>query len=438
MKKITYIAIICSFYHILGSYAQTQNTNNALHLEIQQETAAIADSLINVRRYLHQYPELSGTEEKTAYFVAQYLRRLGLEVHTGIGGHGVVGILRGTQNGPKIAWRADMDALPSEDPDGVPFASKHPGVRHQCGHDVHTTIALGIASVLSQQKKDLKGTVYFIFQPSEENYKGANAMIADGLFDLIQPDEIYSAHISPMPSGLVATKPDYVFANYRQLKLTFEKSNTADVEQVISDSKAILSELQNVPSEGSFWDNRNLLDPNIGVGSPNTIFKDYITVEDKMPVEEKENTIAVSAYLTLSNPTILDSLPTYVERRLQTSGYANALKSVRYASDTFVYGAERKQLINDAVLAKEVLSRLSNLYGDTVVPPMYGVIPDGRGDDFSFFQERVPGVYFLMGGSNFEKGIIAMPHAPNFHIDENCIPSGVTFFSSLIVERLHQ
>ncbi|MDC7995668.1 M20 metallopeptidase family protein [Altibacter sp. HG106] len=437
MKTITLTSIVLSICLYCCSYAQQKPLDNTLHQNIQKEVETLADTLIRVRRHLYQYPEVSGEEKQTARFVAAYLKRIGLEVHTGIGGYGVVGILRGAQDGPKIAWRADMDALPSKDPDPLPFASKHPGKRHQCGHDVHTTIALGIASALSKVASQLRGTVYFIFQPSEENYKGAAAMMDDGLFDLIQPDEIYGAHIAPMASGLITTKPNYIFATYRQLKLTFTQDDTVTEEEVVAEARSLLAALQTVEKESPFWDNRNLLSPEIGVGSPNTIFKDYITVAEDMPFNKEKDSYSVSGYLTMSNLKILDSLPTYVEQQLKESKYRHIVKSVAYASDTFVYGDQRKQVINDPALANQAMETISNVYGSAVAPPMYGVIPDGRGDDFSYFQEEVPSVYFLIGGSNFEKGIIAMPHAPNFQVDESCISSGVSYFASLIAVRLY-
>ncbi|UWX55896.1 M20/M25/M40 family metallo-hydrolase [Maribacter litopenaei] len=139
--------------------------------------------------------------------VASYLESLGLEVKKGIGGYGLVGILDTGRPGKHIAWRADMDAIATNMPDVVEFNSKNDGVRHICGHDVHTTIGLGIADVLTGLKEYLNGTVYFIFQPAEEKFTGAKAMMNDGLFDIIKPDEIYGLHLSPSPLGTILTKP---------------------------------------------------------------------------------------------------------------------------------------------------------------------------------------------------------------------------------------
>ena len=179
---------------IFGCYAFGQYATNELpvsiekefsiHKNVQQHTSAIFDSLVKIRRDFHSCPEVSEKEKRTSKKVATYLESLGLEVKTNIGGYGVIGILNTGKIGKRVAWRADIDAIASDIPDVVDFSSKNEGVRHICGHDVHTTIGLGIANVLVSQKENLTGTVYFIFQPAEEIFKGAKAMIDDGLFDI--------------------------------------------------------------------------------------------------------------------------------------------------------------------------------------------------------------------------------------------------------------
>jgi metal-dependent amidase/aminoacylase/carboxypeptidase family protein len=169
--------------------------------------AATNAEWLAVRRDLHQHPEVSGQEVRTAKVVADRLRTLGLEVRTGLGGHGVVGILRGGRPGPMVAYRADMDAVRSTYPDPVAFPSLTPGIRHICGHDVHVTIGLALAAALAHVKADLPGRVMFIFQPSEENATGARAMLTAGLFAEGRPDAIFGLHSAPFDAGLVSSKP---------------------------------------------------------------------------------------------------------------------------------------------------------------------------------------------------------------------------------------
>ena len=209
----------------LASYGQNAMVEPSIHEDVQEYTNKIFDSLVKIRRDFHRNPEVSGQEKRTSEKIALYLLALGLEVKTNIGGYGVVGILDTGKTGKRIAWRADIDAMPSDIPDVVDFESKNEGVRHICGHDVNTTIALGIANVLASKKEVLTGTIYFVFQPSEENYEGARAMIADGLLDIINPDEIYALHIAPMPTTMISTKPEWMFADYKIITASYKSSN---------------------------------------------------------------------------------------------------------------------------------------------------------------------------------------------------------------------
>ena len=177
--------------------------------------AAIHPRLVAWRRDIHQHPELGEQETRTAKLVADHLRGLGLEVRTGVGKTGVVGLLRGGKPGGTVALRADMDALPVKEPEGFPFASKarqmyhgsEVDVMHACGHDAHTAMLMAVAEVLAGMKDQLQGTVMFVFQPAEEGSSlvkpgegaswGAKAMLEDGLFDEVKPDAIFAMHVMP-------------------------------------------------------------------------------------------------------------------------------------------------------------------------------------------------------------------------------------------------
>jgi metal-dependent amidase/aminoacylase/carboxypeptidase family protein len=176
-------------------------------VRIDSGVAAIGTELIALRHDLHQHPELSGQEQRTARVVADRLRALGLEVRTGVGGYGVVGVLRGDRPGPLVAWRADMDAVASSAPDPSPVKSLTPGVRHICGHDLHVTVALGLATVLAGMRTELPGSVMFIFQPDEERARGARGMLDAGLFASQRPVAIYGIHTAPLETGLIASRP---------------------------------------------------------------------------------------------------------------------------------------------------------------------------------------------------------------------------------------
>jgi metal-dependent amidase/aminoacylase/carboxypeptidase family protein len=177
-----------------------------LHRRVASHVDAQHAKLVELRRDLHRHPELSGREVRTADIVAKQLTALGLDVRTGVGGHGVVGILKGARPGPLVAYRADMDAVPSTAPDPASFPSKVPGVRHICGHDVHVAIGVGLASALASVRSDLPGRVMFIFQPAEERATGARAMLDDGLFKNESPVAVFGVHSAPIEVGRITSK----------------------------------------------------------------------------------------------------------------------------------------------------------------------------------------------------------------------------------------
>ena len=193
-----------------GALAQTAG----IHQRIAAHVKANESALVELRRDLHRHPELSGQEQRTAGIVAARLKALGLPVQTGVGGHGVVGVLTGGRPGPLVAYRADMDAVRSALADPAPFPSTVAGVRHICGHDVHVTVGLGLASALASVRKDLPGRVMFIFQPAEERATGARAMLDAGLFAKDKPAAIFGVHASPLEVGTFTSKPgQMMYAN---------------------------------------------------------------------------------------------------------------------------------------------------------------------------------------------------------------------------------
>ncbi|SEC71310.1 amidohydrolase [Maribacter dokdonensis] len=426
-KNLRAVLTVNFIFLTLSIFGQTAEIDRP-HLKIQERTNQIFDSLVNLRRDLHMYPEVSGDERRTSNKIIEYLTALGLEVKTNIGGYGVVGILKGAKPGKKIAWRADMDAMPNKAPDVVDFKSRNEGVRHICGHDVHTTVALGIANVLTHQKEDLEGTVYFVFQPSEENIKGALAMIDDGLFDIIDPEEMYAMHVTPFPTGTIAVKAEEMFSDYKRMNLTLQK--TLDNEALIAFAKNQIMALENVASESKFWNMQNMGDPEVGIASPKSIYNNFTMIEkNNYSITETEYEVKISAFLSFSDKKQRNSAIPKLNSRIKESKYADKFIDAELVN---VFPT----LDNNTELVDASLELLSGIYGKDRVLRMYGVVADGRSDDFAFFQPIVPSVYFFMGGSNYEKGIIAQTHSPNFAVDESCIKTGVNLFSSLIVERL--
>jgi amidohydrolase len=175
---------------------------------------ALLAETIEIRRDLHAHPELAFQEQRTAGIVAEKLRALGLEVHTGVGRTGVVGLLTGARPGPTIMLRADMDALPMPEENDVPYVSQNPGVTHACGHDAHVAMLLGAARVLTERRAELSGRIAFVFQPAEEGEGGAKAMLDDGLIARFAIERAYGLHIVTMlPSGQLGLRPGPLMAS---------------------------------------------------------------------------------------------------------------------------------------------------------------------------------------------------------------------------------
>jgi metal-dependent amidase/aminoacylase/carboxypeptidase family protein len=354
------------------------------------------------------------------------LLNLGLEVKTDIYGYSIVGILKGSKKGKSIAWRADMDALPNDFPDNVDFKSIIKGVQHGCGHDVHMAIALGIAEVLAKNKKELKGTVYFIFQPQEEPFTGAKGMVDNKLFSKINPSEIYGLHITPGPVGQIMVKANEMYAYQKGIRLEFKNSVTKEMMAELY--QKLRSTMTRTINNSKPWEIQHALDPKDGLASPHTIFKDYFIMDEHFINYSKNDTLVLEADVYETDKNKLKDIIPAIKKVIESEGLSAQLVSVTFFK-------ENPTINNDPKLTNSASNTLNKMYGQGTVTVDYGQIPFSN-DDFSYFQQKIQGVYFYLGGSNFEKGMIAMNHAPDFMVDEECIRVGIKCFSSLLYERL--
>jgi metal-dependent amidase/aminoacylase/carboxypeptidase family protein len=429
MKNIFLISLM---FANLFADAQTSSTNSSKNMRISTEenfkveTDQIFDKLVKIRRDFHANPELAGNEKQTQETIKQYLLALGLEVKTGIYGYGIVGILKGAKKGRRIAWRADMDALPNDFPDNVDFKSINKNVQHGCGHDVHMAIALGIAEVLAKHKNTLQGTVYFIFQPQEETFKGAKGMVDNKLFSIIKPDEIYGLHITPGPVGQIMVKANEMYAYQKGIRMQFKSNLTK--ESLTELYQKIRSALTRTANNSKPWEIQHALDPKDGLANPSTIFKDYFIMDEHFINYSTNDTLVLEADIYETDKDKLENIIPAIKKVIESEGLSAQLVSVSFFK-------ENPTINNDPKLTNIAIKTLDKIYGSGTVTVDYGQVPFSN-DDFSYFQQKIPGVYFFLGGSNFEKGMIAMIHAPNFMVDEECIRTGVKRFASLIFERL--
>ncbi len=422
LKLLFVITVVC----YQKANCQQKSVVGLTHESIRIETDKIFEKLVKIRRELHTNPELAGKEKQTQETIKRYLLDLGLEVQTDIYGYAIVGILKGARKGNSIAWRADMDALPNDFPDNVDFKSSIKGVQHGCGHDVHMTIALGIAEVLAKHKKDLQGTVYFIFQPQEESFIGAKGMVDNKLFSKINPSEIYGLHITPLPVGQIMVKANEMYAYQKGVRIQFK--NNLSKEKLTVLHQKIRSTLTRTTNNSKPWELQHFLDPTVGPTNPNTIYKDYFIMDEGFVDYSKNDTQFFEFDVYETDKDRLNQIIPAIKKVVESEGLSVQLVSVTYFK-------ENPTINNNPELTNIAINTLDKMYGKETVILDYGQIPFSN-DDFSYFQQKVPGVYFFFGGSNFEKGMIAMIHAPNFMVDEECIRIGVKSFSYLIIERL--
>lgn len=411
------ISFFSIFFTLQGVAEENISSNYAKH------ALSIYSELLDVRQDLFDHPEESGHEIYTSGVVADYLKSLDLEVKTNIGGYGVIGILRGDKPGKNIMWRADMDAardtLDSSGQSNSEFA-------HICGHDVHTTIGLGIANTLASDKANLSGTITFAFQPAEESQKGARAMIDDGLFDMVQVDEVYSVHVGPGPSGVISTKAGNVFSHSRNIQIEFSSDvNTEALAKFLDNQMQVLTRIRS-PQE--FFDlHSTLLDSKLGIASEKSIYQDYALFGGRPRMRTEKDRTSVILELYAAEYEEIAEVVFALKEQINESEFNNHFVSLKVRHD-------REGVDNDRSLVSQTNQLLEEKFGVAALEKYVGQIPFFS-EDFGHFQKHTPGVYFFIGASNAEKGIVAFPHTPDFVVDERVIQYGVTRFSTLVASR---
>jgi metal-dependent amidase/aminoacylase/carboxypeptidase family protein len=427
MKRL--VILLASVFVLLQTGCQhnvAQPSRSSPSDAIQLQTDSLFEKLVGIRRDLHEHPELAGNEARTSATIAAHLRAIGLEVQTGHYGHSVVGILRGGHPGKTVAWRAELDALPGDFADPVLFKSRTAGVHHACGHDIHIAIALGLAEVLAKHRQSLHGTAVFIFQPEEETFKGAKALIDRGVFSSITPDEIYGVHVTALPVGKIVVRANEMFAYQRRVSIRLKNElSKAEIQQL---TKRVHSTLARARPGAKPWEIQNIVDPVIGVTSASTAFQDYLIMAETFDTRTENGELILEADLYETTAANLGSIISRIERAIDASGHKSRLLSVSYVQ-------ENPTVLNNATLTRLAIRTLQRTSGVDAVRTAYGQAPFFN-DDFAYFQQKIPGVYFFLGGSNAEKGLVAMNHAPNFQVDEESIRFGVRSFSSLLIARL--
>ena len=387
--------------------------------DLRTKLEQIQPSLIELRHDLHRHPEASGEEKRTAEIVAKRLRALGLEVRTGVGGHGVIGVLRGGQPGAVVAYRADMDALRSKEADPAAFRSETPGVRHICGHDVHTTVALAIAEALTSVRSRLCGTVKFIFQPAEETVQGAKAMIAAGSLEDPKPGAIFALHTAPFPVGAIGCPTGMALpgVDVAVLRLKGEGNLKGAADSV---AHAILR-VNTVPEGGL---------ANLAKSDAPGLLTDFIYPQvESSAMGDKQWVIKVS--IRASSDTHYAKAKRTVSEAIRAAETNGLHIEMDYTDRWLADAINNKQLVTSAmVVLKRVLGENNAISFEGAVPYF--------GEDFAFFQKQIPGALLWLGVSNPERGIMGIPHTPNYQADDGAILVGASAMACVLADYLEQ
>lgn len=376
---------------------------------------ALFDRLVCIRRDFHMYPELSFHEVETPKKIATFLRECGLEVEENVGGRGVIAEIKGKNPGKTIAFRADFDALPIQDEKELPYSSRVPGIMHACGHDIHTTSLLGVASVLSQKKEYISGNIRFIFQFAEEQPPGgAKFMIEDGCLKGV--DMIYGAHVaSILPTGMigVASGPVNASADNFEIEIIGQGGHGAfphsSIDPIVLGASLVM-QLQQIVSRQ--------IDP----------LQSAVLTIGTFHSGTTNNVIPEKAIITGTVRTLDENTRGFIEQRIEQItnsivGGVGATAKIKYDKGYPVLNNTIEETTIVENTAKEVFGHSHVLN----IPPLMG------GEDFAQYLQHVPGCFFYVGGGFSESEKNYPHHHPKFDVDERSMIHIGKMFLSLVL-----
>ncbi|MDF3880960.1 amidohydrolase [Cupriavidus basilensis] len=438
---VSALALAAGLLCLAPAAAQAQATGSeSLQAQIETRAKAVEAQLIAWRRDIHQHPELGNYEVRTAKLVADHLRKLGMEVTTGVAKTGVVGVLKGGKPGPVVALRADMDALPVKERVDVPFASKAKGqylgkevdVMHACGHDTHVAILMATAEVLAGMKDQLPGTVKFIFQPAEEspadfepngsNMWGAKQMVAEGVLDNPKVDAIFGLHVtSGIESGKLGWRSGPSMAAADQFWIDVKGRQThgarpwGGIDPIVVASQIVMG-LQTIQSRQV----NAMLEPSV------------ITV-GTIHGGNRMNIVPEKVEMMGTVRTYDEGMKKDIHARMKRT--TEAIASSAGAEATFKVVELYNATVNQPALTDKMAPTLKRVAGDG----NWMITPKATAsEDFSFYQEKVPGLFFNLGVTPKGTDVNKAPsnHSPEFYVDEAALVNGVRALAGLTVDYM--
>jgi amidohydrolase len=422
---------------VATTFCSLAQVSPRLQAKVDQLAGSIEPRMIEWRRSFHQHPELSNREFKTSAKVAEHLKALGLEVQAGVAHTGVVGILKGAKQGPVIALRADMDALPVTERNSLPFASREKaifngqetGVMHACGHDSHVAILMAVAEILAQSKSDLKGTVKFIFQPAEEGPPageegGAALMVKEGVLDNPSVDVIFGMHIQSIsPLGRITYRPAGLMAasDWFSIRVKGRQSHGSapwmGVDPIVV-SAQIINGLQTIVSRQTELTKEAAV---ITVG--------------RIQAGIRENIIPEEAFMAGTIRTLDEDMQNKIHDKLRLT--ATKIAESAGATAEVVIDKKTPVTFNDPALTEKVVGSLQRAAGAENVVRINAVT---GAEDFAFYQKKVPGFFFFVGAMPPDQDPSKVPahHTPDFMIDERGMLTGLKAMLNLTLDYMFQ
>ena len=394
--------------------------------KIKAKTEEIHSELIEIRRHIHMHPEVSGEEKETSALVAGRLRELGLDVQTNVGGFGVVAVLRGGKPGPVIAYRADMDAVPSPVVGDVAYKSRVPGVKHVCGHDAHIAVGLGIAEVLQSMRDDVPGTIKFIFQPAEENVTGARAMIAAGVLEDPAPESIFGVHTAPLPVGTIGCPPGVGLTGGHSFSVTLQ----GDEDELDSAQRDVVASLLAISTVPQIRNPAELAPLLTAIGVENGPLSEFIYVLARNGESSEKIQRTVVGQVRASGPPACSKGKRQVEEAV-----AELFKHRDIQAETRFEPQRFPDMHSDPDLVHAAIPAIKAAVGENAVQMIYASVPY-FGEDFALFQEHIPGAMFFLGAANPQKGITAFNHSPDYDLDEDALAVGTKAMAAVLLHYL--
>lgn len=389
-----------------------------MKLKLKKSILEIEDEVINLRRKIHQNPELGFEVQETANLISNYLKKLGIEVTEKVGKNGVVGLLKGNNADKTLAIRADMDAIPIQEETNLEFKSQNDGIMHACGHDGHVAIALGTAKILSQIKEKINGNIKFIFQPAEEKVTGAKAMIEDNVLENPKVDAIMGLHIWPdLKSGKIGIKEGPIMAAVDEFHIeVIGKGGHGAIPNKAVDPIVIASEivgsLQKIVSRE--------IDPlKAGVITVGTFNggSSFNVIPDR---------VKMSGTVRTFDQEVRSFINQRIEKILKSSVEGNR------ANYDLNYKFAHPSTNNDKKLTNQFIKKLKEVFEtENIITNFESSM---GGEDFSLYQQEVPGTYMFLGTKNNKKNKTYPIHHPKYDIDESILKYGVEVFTNLAID----